>query len=121
MLKLLVTLACASFPARRKFPLHISQDGNNSAVADFASNPAAAVSHGELDHVDPADMPHVLHMQHVQADSFPTRAASEPIAYYRISDHYKFVMQQIFDCWQYPKLIILEVSSMTAASVNSAS
>lgn len=58
--------------------------------------------------MDPNDLPHVVHMQHVQADSFPSRAAPEPIAYYRISDHYKYVMQQIFDCWQYPKLIILE-------------
>ena len=51
--------------------------------------------------------------------AFP--AASEPIAYYRISDHYKYVMQQIFDCWQYPKLIILEVSFTTATSFNLAS
>ena len=114
-----ISLACVPVSARQRFPLHISQDGNDSAVAELASNPAAAV-HANLDPVDPADLPHVVHMQHVQQDSFPSRAASEPIAYYRISSHYKFVMQQLFDCWQYPKLIILEVGDTTAASSNAA-
>jgi hypothetical protein len=31
------------------------------------------------------------------------------LAYYRIANHYKFIMKTFFDCFQYPKLIILEV------------
>ena len=84
------------FPARQKFPLFISQDGSNRAVALLARSFA----------------PHVSHMQHIEADNFPTRKVSEPVAYYRIASHYKFVMQQMFDCWGYPKLIILEVNSL---------
>ena len=81
------------FPARQKFPLFISQDGTNQAVARLAQSFS----------------PHVMHIQHIEADDFPTRKPGEPIAYYRIASHYKFVMRQIFDCWQYPKLVILEV------------
>ena len=32
----------------------------------------------------------------------------EPIAYYRIANHYRFIMQQMFDCRQYDKLILVE-------------
>ncbi len=32
----------------------------------------------------------------------------EPIAYYRIANHYRFIMQQIFDCRQFDKLILVE-------------
>ena len=48
-------------------------------------------------------------MQHLHADNFPTRKQSEPVAYYRIASHYGYIMQQMFDCWQYPKVILLEV------------
>lgn len=99
--------ACVLFPARQKFPLHISQDGNNTAVAELARSTEPATFN--LTHVDPSQIPVIVHMQHIQADNFPTRKKSEPVAYYRIASHYKFVMRQMFDCWQYPKLIILEV------------
>ncbi|DBA71292.1 TPA: hypothetical protein ACH3X2_011108 [Trebouxia sp. C0005] len=91
---------------RQKFPLHISQDGNNTAVTDLARSTDPAkfnMSHMDLSLILP-----VVHMQHVMADTFPTRKKTEPAAYYRIASHYKFVMRQIFDCWQYPKLIVLE-------------
>ena len=103
------------FPARQKFPLHISQDGNNTAVAELARSTEPAIFN--LTHVDPSQIPVIVHMQHIQADNFPTRQKSEPIAYYRIASHYKFVMRQMFDCWQYPKLIILEVCVHTLHSV----
>ena len=86
-------MSCVLLSARQKFPLHISQDGNESGVAELARSYA----------------PDVAHMQHIEADNFPTRKKSEPVAYYRIASHYKFVMHQVFDCWQYPKLIFLEV------------
>ena len=80
-------------PARQKFPLYISQDGNQTGIAELARSYA----------------PSIFHMQHVEADNFPTRKKSESVVYYRIASHYKFVMRQMFDCWQYPKVIILEV------------
>lgn len=30
------------------------------------------------------------------------------IAYYRISNHYKFVLMQLFDCFQYEKVLLVE-------------
>ena len=30
------------------------------------------------------------------------------MVYYRIANHYKFIMQQMFDCRQYERLIIVE-------------
>lgn len=103
---------CVLFSARQKFPLHISQDGNNTAVTDLARSTDPAkfnMSHMDLSLILP-----VVHMQHVMADTFPTRKKTEPAAYYRIASHYKFVMRQIFDCWQYPKLIVLEVQACIA-------
>lgn len=32
----------------------------------------------------------------------------ERVAYYRIANHYKFIMQQLFDCRRFDKLIIVE-------------
>ena len=86
-------MTCVMLPARQMFPLYISQDGNQSGIAELARCHAPAI----------------FHMQHVEADNFPTRKKNEPVAYYRIASHYRFIMQQFFDCWQYPKLIILEV------------
>jgi len=86
-------MTCVLLPARQMFPLHISQDGNQSGIAELARSYAPAI----------------IHMQHVEPDNFPTRKKDEPVAYYRIAGHYSFTMQQIFDCWQYPKLIVLEV------------
>ncbi|KAL3158246.1 hypothetical protein ABBQ38_010498 [Trebouxia sp. C0009 RCD-2024] len=78
--------------ARQNFHLYISQDGNQSGIAELARSHA----------------PSIFHMQHVRTDNFPTRKKSEPVAYYRIASHYKYIMQQMFDCWQYPKVILLE-------------
>lgn len=98
------------FSARQKFPLHISQDGNNTAVADLARSKDPATFN--MSHLQLGFIPTIVHMQHIETDDFPTKKKSEPVAYYRIASHYKFVMRQMFDCWQYPKLIILEVSML---------
>lgn len=86
-------MTCVVIPARQNFHLYISQDGNQSGIAELARSHA----------------PSIFHMQHVRTDNFPTRKKSEPVAYYRIASHYKYIMQQMFDCWQYPKVILLEV------------
>ena len=93
LIKQALIMTCVLLPARQMFPLHISQDGNQSGIAELARSYAPAI----------------FHMQHVEPDNFPTKKQNEPVAYYRIASHYRFIMQQIFDCWQYPKLIFLEV------------
>jgi alpha-1,3-mannosyl-glycoprotein beta-1,2-N-acetylglucosaminyltransferase len=32
----------------------------------------------------------------------------ESLAYYRIANHYKFAFQQLFDCFQYDRVIVVE-------------
>lgn len=36
-------------------------------------------------------------------------AAWEKIEYYRIANHYRYIFKTFFDCFLYPRLIILEV------------
>ena len=36
-------------------------------------------------------------------------ARSEKVAYYRIANHYKFLLRTFFDCLGFERLIILEV------------
>ena len=36
-------------------------------------------------------------------------AAWEKIEYYRIANHYRYIFRTFFDCFLYPRLIILEV------------
>ena len=100
------TLLCC-FPARQKFPLHVSQDGNHSVVTQLLTSKDASLFN--MSHVEAGKAPTIVHMQHLEPDHFPTRRKTEPVAYYRIASHYKFVMRTIFDCWHYPKLILLEV------------
>lgn len=40
-----------------------------------------------------------------------TEKRKENLAYYRIANHYKFVLKTLFDCFGYPRVIILEVGS----------
>ena len=37
----------------------------------------------------------------------------DKIAYYRIANHYRWIFQTMFECFQYPRLIILEVTQPT--------
>ena len=37
----------------------------------------------------------------------------ENLAYYRIANHYKFILRTFFECFGYSKLIILEVRFVT--------
>jgi hypothetical protein len=83
--------------ARLKFPLYVSQDGAipNSKVEQLAQSlTGRGVSY--------------LHHREQKAP-IPLLNRRENLAYYRISNHYKFIMRTFFDCLGYSKLIILEV------------
>ena len=51
----------------------------------------------------------ISYLHHEELVTPVVKRAVEKIAYYRISAHYKFIMKTMFDCFKYPKLIILEV------------
>ena len=78
---------------RRKFPLHISQDG----------------SHEETKEVARGFLPRVRYLSHYELAAPIPRQRKENIAYYRIANHYKFIFQTFFDCFNFPRIIILEV------------
>ncbi len=42
------------------------------------------------------------------------RQSQEKIEYYRIAAHYRFILRTMFDCFQYPRVIILEVNAASA-------
>lgn len=80
---------------RRKFPLHISQDGSHEETRDAARS----------------FLPQVRYLSHYELAAPVPRQRKENIAYYRISNHYKFIMHTFFDCFEFPRIIILEVGS----------
>ena len=57
----------------------------------------------------------IRYMHHVELEAPTTLNKKENRAYYRIANHYKFIMQTFFDCFKYPRLIILEVGVATSA------
>eukprot|EP01026_Neomeris_dumetosa_P073550 TRINITY_DN7582_c0_g1_i3.p1 TRINITY_DN7582_c0_g1~~TRINITY_DN7582_c0_g1_i3.p1 ORF type:complete len:551 (+),score=89.84 TRINITY_DN7582_c0_g1_i3:831-2483(+) len=81
-------------PANKdRFPIYISQDGTDAAVKDMAKSFRTR---------------NVRYMQHVELKNVTTEGQKENAAYYRIANHYKYIMQQFFACFKYPKLLILE-------------
>ena len=80
------------------FPLYVSQDGAspNEEVASLAKNFS---SRG------------VSYLHHKEEKKPVKLSKKELLAYYRIANHYKFIIQTIFDCFGYQRLIIVEVSS----------
>lgn len=98
---------CHTYPlqmGRAKFPLYISQDGKvpKPAVASLAQ------SYGSRG---------VRYLHHKE-QSPPRRLLNpkENLAYYRIANHYKFMLRTFFDCFGYSRLIILEVSLVLVRS-----
>ena len=73
---------------RQQYPLFVSQDG---------TPPNALAARGV----------HYLH--HMELAAPVPKSPKESLAYYRIANHYKFIMQTFFDCFRFPRLIILEV------------
>lgn len=78
-------------PTTGKFPLFISQDGSNKVVQEKAQS-----------------YPQFLYMQHIEAAAPKLERQGENIAYYRIAEHYKWALTQLFDVVDFPRVIILE-------------
>ena len=57
---------------------------------------------------------HYLH--HMELVPPVPKSKKESLAYYRIANHYKFILQTFFDCFQFQRLIILEVTAQQGES-----
>ena len=92
------------WPHRQRFPLFVSQDGTppNQDVAALAHSLASWGVH---------------YLHHMELVPPTPKSRKESLAYYRIANHYKFILQTFFDCFHFPRLIILEVSSMACWQV----
>ena len=55
-----------------------------------------------------------LHHRELVKPVTKTSNAWDKLAYYRIANHYKFIFRTFFDCFEYPHVIILEVSHLPA-------
>eukprot|EP00850_Spirogloea_muscicola_P023019 SM000323S12631 [mRNA] locus=s323:42786:47753:- [translate_table: standard] len=75
----------------RKYHLFISQDGTHEGVKKTATTYSS-----------------FTHLQHIEEKPPVPERAGEMLAYYRISSHYKFVLEELFDKRTYERVIILE-------------
>ena len=55
----------------------------------------------------------VTYLSHQQRARPMVADSSERAAYYRIAEHYRFVLRTLFDCFRYPRVIILEVDLLS--------
>mmetsp|Transcript_38036 Transcript_38036/g.107451 ORF Transcript_38036/g.107451 Transcript_38036/m.107451 type:complete len:572 (+) Transcript_38036:324-2039(+) len=76
---------------KSKFPLYVSQDGGDKMVRE------TVLKHREF-----------KYLNHVESKPPQALNSKENLAYYRIANHYKFILMVMFDCLQYKKAIILE-------------
>ncbi|KAK3287077.1 hypothetical protein CYMTET_5397 [Cymbomonas tetramitiformis] len=75
-----------------KFPLFVSQDGTNPGVKGTAMNNQA----------------HLTYMQHLETEVPKMDSPKENVAYYRIANHYKWALDELFVEREYERVIILE-------------
>lgn len=77
-----------------RFPLFLSQDGASEGVQAVAE----------------AYLPRGLRYMQREERELPTPNSpeKESVAYYRIANHYKFLLRTLFDCFGYPRVIIVE-------------
>jgi hypothetical protein len=52
----------------------------------------------------------VSYLHHRELVKPVLKRSNEKIAYYRIAAHYRFILRTFFDCFKFPRLIILEAS-----------
>ncbi|KAJ7555204.1 hypothetical protein O6H91_05G026200 [Diphasiastrum complanatum] len=78
-------------PFASKFPLFISQDGDDKSVRMKARS-----------------FYQFSHMQHIDPDPPKSNHPGENIAYYKIARHYKWALTQLFDKQNFQRVIILE-------------
>eukprot|EP00850_Spirogloea_muscicola_P012896 SM000085S23246 [mRNA] locus=s85:176087:181024:- [translate_table: standard] len=75
----------------RKYHLFISQDGTHEGVKKTATTYSS-----------------FTHLQHIEEKAPVPERPGDMLAYYRISNHYKFVLEELFDKRTYERVIILE-------------
>eukprot|EP00850_Spirogloea_muscicola_P008380 SM000044S16027 [mRNA] locus=s44:605471:610565:+ [translate_table: standard] len=75
----------------RKYHLFISQDGTHEGVKKTATTYSS-----------------FTHLQHIEEKPPVPERPGDMLAYYRISNHYKFVLEELFDKRTYERVIILE-------------
>ena len=51
----------------------------------------------------------ITYLSHQQRAVPMVADSREKTAYYRIAEHYRFVLSTLFECLRYPRVIILEV------------
>ncbi|XP_057769102.1 alpha-1,3-mannosyl-glycoprotein 2-beta-N-acetylglucosaminyltransferase isoform X1 [Salvia miltiorrhiza] len=78
-------------PVASKYPLFISQDGSDPRVK------SKALSYD-----------HLTYMQHLDYEPVQTERPGELIAYYKIAQHYKWALDQLFYKHKFSRVIILE-------------
>ncbi len=54
----------------------------------------------------------ITYLSHQQRAVPMVADSREKTAYYRIADHYRFVLSTLFECLRYPRVIILEVRAL---------
>ena len=82
---------------REEFPLYVSQDG---------PVPSEEVAKVAISFADRG----VSYLHHKE-ETVPERLTKkESLAYYRIANHYKFILKTMFDCFGFQRLILVEVS-----------
>lgn len=82
--------------------------------------PAALLRHASNSFADARDaVTHALggaqitYLSHQQRTRPMVADSSERTAYYRIAEHYRFVLRTLFDCFRYPRVIILEAGLLS--------
>lgn len=55
-----------------------------------------------------------LHHKELVQPVTKTEKAWDKIEYYRIANHYRYIFKTFFECFDYPHVIILEVSWLTS-------
>ena len=92
-------------PAHRvKFPIFVSQDRNAPSVQDTVYS----------------NLSRVKYLQHEELADPILDSPTEKMVYYKIAQHYKFVLRTMFDCFNYPRVILLEVMRCFAQRATSA-
>jgi alpha-1,3-mannosyl-glycoprotein beta-1,2-N-acetylglucosaminyltransferase len=97
MLQSLFAVHGRSRANRWKFPIYLSQDMNPANLN------ASGVQDVAAQHLD-----RVSYMQHLEVEPPALEDKKEKPVYYRIANHYKFILRTFFDCFGYERLIILE-------------
>ena len=108
----------ASFPSFHSLPARAAGAPPLVSQSPLSAQPASTCCWGQCLQLTEAALHSlaskgVSYLHHKELKPPVPLNRKENLAYYRIANHYKFIMQTFFDCLRVPRLIILEVSSAT--------